>query len=144
MIVFEHKPNFLPQIEIDEMEGTIREIKNPVKSKNFFEPEKIAEFDKFLGKACEICIFSNLDEDLRIQGWFKILSSLQQFGEEANYKCSEAVRLAKKIVGNKVEYSNLHSYEVHRYTKRLQEFIRKRFDYILTNPSLDIPLKNIM
>ena len=58
------------------MEGTIREIKNPVEKRNFFEPETITEFDKFLGKACEICIFQNLDEDLRIQGWFSILSYL--------------------------------------------------------------------
>lgn len=74
MLVYKHQPDFLPEIEFDEVEGMLRKVekKNAMRL-NFFEPEMVIQFDNFLAKACEICILDNLDFEEKEMGWFAIL-----------------------------------------------------------------------
>ena len=145
MLVYEHKPCFLPEVEQDEESGNLRIVEPLEKAQiNFFEPKQIKDFDFFLSKACEICILDDLDNEQRTKGWFKILSFLTQFKSEAMKKAAEAIRQSEISVGGNSNFSNLHESRKAEYIKKIQDFLIDRIDYILRFPRLDIPLKNIM
>ena len=52
-------------------------------------------------------------------GWFRILHYLQKFSEEATNKCTDAIELANKVVGNNKHYASLQKDQKPSYVKRL-------------------------
>ena len=65
MLVKDYKPTFIPEIHVDEVQGTTTIVEpDPNRpSPNFLEPTQILEFDRILGEACKICILDDLDQE---------------------------------------------------------------------------------
>ena len=148
-LLFDHIPDFLPEIHFDEAEGKwITAERDPnKKSKNLLNPPAIAEFDEYVQKACDIVTDDKLDQERRRKCWFKVLKFLMGFKKDARKKVDQAISKANNLVC-KQEYSLLRTDKnnktVLEYTRKLEKFVSSRINHILLYERLDIPLKDLM
>ena len=68
------QPQFLPDTE--QAWQTYR--------RNYLQPGHLRQFDRYLGKACDICTREELDAEDQTKGWLLILKFLQDWYENAH------------------------------------------------------------